>query len=705
MFDTSKLKHIFGIQKQRETELHFKHMLNRIESLSFFIDNFLLKGQDVNYIYVVVDIRVSKDIYRIIIDNLKKSKYKDKIRYCFKDHIYTKRDRKNLYIILFETPRLLQFLYLHNMIFFTLNNLGIMNDREDLIKPEIPPIFNTIENCYKKIGVYYTSSFGKKIFSYYKKNTNISLYCVNKELKTEKYGYVLEDKDYDIVLFLDLIEPKKVFHAKTGKEYLCFFWKHVVNFGGVNYLFDVTEQIIPQLIEKNIKVIIVNPPDISKNKYISKAIETSNIRDAGTKYLPLKERYRIDGKMLGDAELGEAFANTKGDLSKGYFRRFHVGDSYNFANGFRVVQNNKMDAAHNMYFFGSCISCGGWARDEDTFCNRIASEISDYYNVYSKTNNILGMNFVMRECNFKANDVVFIFMEEQIRYTKKSNLYYINIGKYLSDVPELGRHILDGMWQHIDKVAQKIIAEKIVDFIKDNDFLNGEVNTQRTEFTLSHYRKTPMSIKMYHDKNLAIWLRSMKKTDKTAVNGAIVMNCNPMTLGHMYLVEQARKQVDYLYLFIVEEDASEFSFSDRIDIVRHNVEEMKNVIVQASGKYVLSAITLNGYFSKSEFKGDSIDASDDLELFLTISKYMNITYRFVGSEPEDKFTRLYNEAMKEKLPEYGVDVIEIERLKNGDRIISASDVRKFIADKNWDAIKKIVPPYTYRYIIDKFGHQ
>lgn len=704
MFDTGKLKNILGIQKQRERELNYKRMLNRIESLSFFIDNFL-RGQNVQHIYIVVDIRVSKDIYKIIIENLKKSEYKDKIRYCFKNQIYAKKDRKNLYIILFETPHLLQFLYLHNMMFFTLKHLSIMNDREDLVKPEIPPIFNTIENCYKKIGVYYTSSFGKKIFSYYKKNNNISLYCVNKEIKTEKHGYVLEDKDYDIVLFLDLIEPQKVFHAKTGKEYLCFFWKNILSLGSMNCLFDVTEQIIPQLIEKNVKVVIVNPPDLSKNKYVCRAMEISNIRDAGAKYnFSLRRRKLNNGRLLGDVKLGEVYANTKGDFSKGYLRYFHVGDSYNFANGFRVVQNNKMDAAHNMYFFGSCISSSIYARDEDILCNLIASEVSEYYNVYVKSNKFEGMNYVMRECNFKANDVVFIFMDEQIRYTKKPNLYYINIGKYLTDVPELGRHIVDGMWQHIDKVAIKIIAEKMVQFIKDNDFLNGEINTQNTEFTLSHYRKTPMSIKMYHDKNLEIWLKSMKKTDKTAVNGAIVMNCNPMTLGHMYLIEQARKQVDYLYLFIVEEDASEFSFSDRIDIVRHNVEEMKNVIVQASGKYVLSAITLNGYFSKSEFKGDSIDASDDLELFLTISKYMNITYRFVGSEPEDKFTRLYNEAMKEKLPEYGVDVIEIERLKNGDRIISASDVRKFIADKNWDAIKKIVPPYTYRYIIDKFRH-
>ena len=69
---------------------------------------------------------------------------------------------------------------------------------------------------------------------------------------------------------------------------------------------------------------------------------------------------------------------------------------------------------------------------------------------------------------------------------------------------------------------------------------------------------------------------------------------------------------------------------------------MENVFVLPSGKYVLSAVTLQGYFTKKDFHGMSIDASEDLELFLTIAQFMNITYRFVGSEPRDKFTRLYN---------------------------------------------------------------
>lgn len=50
--------------------------------------------------------------------------------------------------------------------------------------------------------------------------------------------------------------------------------------------------------------------------------------------------------------------------------------------------------------------------------------------------------------------------------------------------------------------------------------------------------------------------------------GAIVMNCNPFSKGHRYLIEQAGKQVEFLIVFAVEEDLSLFSFEERIRMIR-----------------------------------------------------------------------------------------------------------------------------------------
>jgi len=700
--NTLNIKDPFGISQQRDIELAFKRMLVRIDGLEFFIDN-LLKGQGIQYIYVVVDIRVSKEIYQIIIDALKKSSYRNRIRYCVENKIRLKKNDQNIYFVLFSSASLMQYLYLHKKIFLTLKDLSVMNDREGLLKTEIPPIFNTIENCYKNIGVYFTHSFGRKIYSYLCCNPNIFVSRINDELLISKQGYTLK-KEYDIILFLDLLEAKRVSNEVTGKEYLCLFWKNTLNLHSINYLHDVSAQIIPKLIEKGVKVVLVQPVNLETSRYVSKAVDKNIMRDNGAKFWVLKKRYRFNGNLIQDEKLGEAFANTKGDVSKGYFRRFHTGDFYNFANGFRIVQNEGNTPSNNMYFFGSCISCSAWTRDEDTLCNLVAKKVSPYYKVYSKTNNIENMNLVMRECIYKKNDIVFLFFDEFFRCSNMKDIYSFKLEKCLRSVPDLGIHMLDGMWQHLDKVAIKVLADHIIEFLNEKKLINANVisNDRMENFLLSQYAKRPMSVKMYADGNLRKWLHEISSLKKGGANGAIVMNCNPMTLGHMYLIEQAKNRVDNLYIFVVEEDSSEFSFADRIDIVRNNLKHMENVIVLPSGRYVLSADTLKGYFTKKDFCGMSIDASEDLELFLTIAQYMNITYRFVGSEPKDRFTKLYNEAMKEKLPQYGVEVVEIERLQIDNHFVSASDVRQYIALKDWDSVKKIVPPYTFNYLISVF---
>lgn len=208
-----------GRAKQRETELYFKRSLIRAQKLEFYINN-LLKGQDISYIYIVLDLRVSKEIYHIINKALRKSNYKCKTRYCFSDRIYANKDEHSLYLVLFEDQKLVHYLYLHKRMFLTLKNLCVTYDRDDLLKIEIPPIFNSIENCFKKIGVYYTRSFGKRIFTYLRDNSYISVSCINRELVVEENRYLLTKQDYDIIIFLDLLESKRVYNSFTGEEYL-----------------------------------------------------------------------------------------------------------------------------------------------------------------------------------------------------------------------------------------------------------------------------------------------------------------------------------------------------------------------------------------------------------------------------------------------------------------------------------------------------
>ena len=183
--------------------------------------------------------------------------------------------------------------------------------------------------------------------------------------------------------------------------------------------------------------------------------------------------------------------------------------------------------------------------------------------------------------------------------------------------------------------------------------------------------------------------------------GAIVMNCNPFTLGHRYLVEQALQHVDELYLFVVEENRSFFSFEHRFKMVKAGVADLKNVEIIPSGKFILSHQTFHNYFEKEYLQKVEIDASKDLFIFAEyIAKELNIKIRFVGEEPFDTVTRQYNAQMKKILGDAGIDVLEIPRKKIGSMAISASRVRQCITKQNWQEVSQLVPETTMKYLHD-----
>ena len=183
--------------------------------------------------------------------------------------------------------------------------------------------------------------------------------------------------------------------------------------------------------------------------------------------------------------------------------------------------------------------------------------------------------------------------------------------------------------------------------------------------------------------------------------GACVMNCNPFTNGHRYLIEQALERVDELYIFVVEEDKSYFKFQDRLKMVQLGTSDLLNVRVIPSGEYILSQNTFSQYFEKERVR---IIESMDYDLYIfgeIVAANLGIKYRFVGEEPFDKVTQKYNETMMRILPEFGVEVIEIPRKTfNDGEVISATFVRKAIHEKEWIMLDKLCPKSTVQYLKD-----
>ena len=138
--------------------------------------------------------------------------------------------------------------------------------------------------------------------------------------------------------------------------------------------------------------------------------------------------------------------------------------------------------------------------------------------------------------------------------------------------------------------------------------------------------------------------------------GVVVMNANPFTLGHQYLLEQAAAQVDTLYVIPVKEDVSLFSYEERLAMIRAGAP--KGVIVAEGSSYQISALTFPTYFLKDLSQAAQTQMRLDIDLFAChIAPALGATVRFVGSEPYDALTARYNQLMKERL-----NVVEIPRL-------------------------------------------
>lgn len=204
---------------------------------------------------------------------------------------------------------------------------------------------------------------------------------------------------------------------------------------------------------------------------------------------------------------------------------------------------------------------------------------------------------------------------------------------------------------------------------------------------------------------LGVKSEELKNDESVVLNarkpiGVIVMNANPFTLGHRFLVEQSSELVERLYVVVVREDCSMFSYNERKAMVSQGVRDIGNVVVVDGSDYAVSAATFPTYFLKQLSDATDTQIILDLDLYRRrIAPALGATIRFFGSEPTDPLTRRYNELMHQQLGEEHVH--EIQRKQQEGSAISASRVRKAMMEGClWDAIQ-LVPPTTIPYII---GH-
>ena len=365
----------------------------------------------------------------------------------------------------------------------------------------------------------------------------------------------------------------------------------------------------------------------------------------------------------------------------------------------------------SIFFYGPCISIGVFALDNETIESYLQRKLNEenlpfrvincpaplLLNQYDSAINTLHR---IGAGKYRSGDVIIHFGRQLLEWegvVKDDNEKHDLTSLFNTSENVRKKCFIGHMGAHMDNTGYKIIADYLFRVIKGYTCNN----IQKSIFYQFHdekFENMSDSLKKYVQ-----FLRENKfKSPPKSVIGSVAVNANPFTLGHAHLVLTALKQCDFLYVFVAEEDLSDFSFEVRYALVKQFCDKYSNIKVLPSGRFFASTISFGDYFNRDALKNVSIDATLDCDIFSkVIAKELDISFRVLGEEPNDSVTQQYNSFVKEILEQNGVKVFIIPRYEVDGLIVSAKNVRKHIAERDFNSLKKEVPETTFNYIYSK----
>ena len=397
-------------------------------------------------------------------------------------------------------------------------------------------------------------------------------------------------------------------------------------------------------------------------------------------------------------------AKTKPDGST--YLQDDADEYLSIRDGRRTTANQPENFVNSIYFVGNCIYFGWGVPFNKTLTSRLQQllneknlpwRVENYSQIF--VNRYQDIFYNLNNLPLRAGDIVFVCTHN----VQLKDFPFVDVEDVFRRPHDFGEVFFDP--NHLNELGHKALAEGFFALLTQNNFFRDVKLTYPLPGQPPHRYGIPPQFesgaKTFVNADLSAFKQKLR-AHKIPV-GAIVMNCNPFTLGHLHLVEYAAAKVARLYIFVVEEDKSEFPFADRFELVRQGVKNFPNVEVLPSGKFIISQQTFSGYFNKAALQNTQVDSSLDVEIFATeIAPTLGITIRFAGEEPTDSVTRQYNETMRRILPLHGVELCEIPRKTFDGDPISASTVRELLKRGDFDRIKNLVPETTLDYLRRRF---
>lgn len=182
---------------------------------------------------------------------------------------------------------------------------------------------------------------------------------------------------------------------------------------------------------------------------------------------------------------------------------------------------------------------------------------------------------------------------------------------------------------------------------------------------------------------------------------SVVLKADPLTLGHMHLIDHAAAENALVYLFVLSAHGTTFNAQERLGLVKRMVSDRPDVVVLPTSDYLVSSATFPSYFLKSRVPSAvaAAQASVDACIFKRrIAPRLSIARRYVGTEPFSEVTAIYNREL-ERTFHGDPELIVLPRLELGGRVVSAGRVRKAIDSGDRSTVKSLCPDPVASYII------
>ncbi|MBQ6223148.1 MAG: hypothetical protein IJJ44_11100 [Solobacterium sp.] len=360
----------------------------------------------------------------------------------------------------------------------------------------------------------------------------------------------------------------------------------------------------------------------------------------------------------------------------------------NVSAGKRITVDQPAEYERTIWFYGPCLVIGSYEGDEYTIESWLQKRINACgYKVKVENCGCWGGNMAtlsrMVSTPFRKGDVIVGLMEDlDIRFP---GVQTMDLWETLEEYQVPAEWLLDTPY-HVNHHVTRMYADKLFEVIFRNI---GEAGREPVPYHFDFIDKFFIK-KYFYGVDLTQY--------RTAA--CIVANGNPFTAGHRYLVETAARETEHVYLLVLKENSSLFSFAERYAMAVEALRDLENVTVIPSGLFIGDVASFPAYYAKIYTPDTKELSRQHVRTYASVAVQLHVTHRYIGEEPNDPITNEINRACLEILPEYGIETVILTRKTDGGQPLTGSYIRE-IASGDEELLRRCVPETTADIILCK----